>query len=195
MTDAKYGTADYTVGWISIIATGLAASKGFLDKQRPPIPKDKKDNNTYMLGSMGTHNVVMAAPGKSRMENTPAANIIGDIIRSFSNLRFNLLVCITDGAPTVKNVRLGDVVVGIPLSNALKRPIDRKAITSRIALPKRWQDLNAKKFIPSGNRKIEDAVFRDKHAKETEAAGVVNRYNCLVVRDICDYTDSYINKQ
>ncbi|KAI6357147.1 hypothetical protein MCOR25_007722 [Pyricularia grisea] len=292
-TDAEYTAADYTVGWISIIATEVAASKGFFDKQHQQIITEEKDNNAYVLGSMGTHNVVMAAPGEGRMGTTPAASVIGDMVRSFPNLRFILLVGIAGGAPTVKDIRLGDVVVGIPkgseggvrqydfgtstqdaefkqrghlnaphekILTAVKRlrathlpdgnnledriaktiaGFKRKKMFSRPAtdvlyepsymhpranenssnscsgcsnnhiVPRKPRDQDEEDLITihygviaSGNRKIEDAIFRDKHAKETgilcfemEAAGVVNRYNCLVVRGISDYSDSHINKE
>lgn len=63
---------------------------------------------------MGAHDVVMAAPGEGRMGIATAASVIGDMVRSFSNLRFILLVGIAGGVPTVRDVRLGDVVVGVP---------------------------------------------------------------------------------
>ncbi|EHA55114.1 hypothetical protein MGG_15788 [Pyricularia oryzae 70-15] len=56
----------------------------------------------------------MAAPGEGRMGIATAASVIGDMVRSFSNLRFILLVGIAGGVPTVRDVRLGDVVVGVP---------------------------------------------------------------------------------
>lgn len=63
---------------------------------------------------MGAHNVVMAAPGEGRMDIATAASVIGNMVRSFSNLRFILLVGIAGGVPTVRDVRLGDVMVGVP---------------------------------------------------------------------------------
>ncbi|TIA37986.1 Pfs, NACHT and ankyrin domain protein [Aureobasidium pullulans] len=56
--------------------------------------------------------------------------------------------------------------------------------------------------IASGNRLIKDAVERDMIAKdsgedclclETEAAGLMNSFPCLVIRGICDYADSHKN--
>lgn len=55
--------------------------------------------------------------------------------------------------------------------------------------------------IASGNRLIKDAIVRDKLAKERdilcfemEAAGL-SHFPCLVIRGICDYSDSHKNKQ
>ncbi|KAK2690898.1 hypothetical protein QWA68_010368 [Fusarium oxysporum] len=58
--------------------------------------------------------------------------------------------------------------------------------------------------IASGNTLIKDATFRDNLAEslghqclcvEMEAAGLVDRFPCLVVRGICDYADSHKNDQ
>ncbi|KAF4442817.1 hypothetical protein F53441_11645 [Fusarium austroafricanum] len=56
-------------------------------------------------------------------------------------------------------------------------------------------------LVASGNRVVKDAVLRDKLEREygmlcfeMEAAGVMNRANCLVIRGICDYCDAQKNK-
>lgn len=56
-------------------------------------------------------------------------------------------------------------------------------------------------LIASGNTLVKDALFRDELARkkgilcfEMEAAGLMNRLPCLVVRGICDYSDSHKNK-
>ncbi|KAK1242619.1 hypothetical protein MKX08_005431 [Trichoderma sp. CBMAI-0020] len=57
-------------------------------------------------------------------------------------------------------------------------------------------------LIASTNTLMKDAVLRDKLALEKniicfemEAAGLMNQFPCLVVRGICDYSDSHKNKQ
>ncbi|EXJ59548.1 uncharacterized protein A1O5_12173, partial [Cladophialophora psammophila CBS 110553] len=56
-------------------------------------------------------------------------------------------------------------------------------------------------LIASANRVINDASARNHAANygvlcfEMEAAGVMNRFPCLVVRGICDYSDSHKNKR
>ncbi|KAF5623614.1 nucleoside phosphorylase [Fusarium sp. NRRL 25303] len=54
---------------------------------------------------------------------------------------------------------------------------------------------------PSGNRVVKDATLRDRLSREygvlcfeMEAAGVMNRADCLVIRGICDYSDAQKNK-
>ncbi|EWG55786.1 hypothetical protein FVEG_17593 [Fusarium verticillioides 7600] len=55
--------------------------------------------------------------------------------------------------------------------------------------------------VASGNQVIKDALTRDKLSKEItnicfemEAAGVMDTFPCLVIRGICDYSDSHKNK-
>jgi nucleoside phosphorylase len=57
-------------------------------------------------------------------------------------------------------------------------------------------------LIASANQLMKDALFRDKLAEEKdvlcfemEAAGLINQFPCLVIRGICDYSDSHKNKQ
>lgn len=56
-------------------------------------------------------------------------------------------------------------------------------------------------IIASGNQLMKDATIRDALAHEQdvlcfemEAAGLMNNFPCLVVRGICDYSDSHKNK-
>lgn len=56
--------------------------------------------------------------------------------------------------------------------------------------------------IASGNQLMKDALIRDKLAAEEdilcfemEAAGLMNHFPCLVIRGICDYSDSHKNKE
>ncbi|KAL4783423.1 ankyrin [Aspergillus varians] len=57
-------------------------------------------------------------------------------------------------------------------------------------------------LIASGNQLMKDAIIRDKLAEEKdvlcfemEAAGLMNHFPCLVIRGICDYSDSHKNKE
>lgn len=56
--------------------------------------------------------------------------------------------------------------------------------------------------IASANQLLKDATIRDKFAAEKdilcfemEAAGLMNHFPCLVIRGICDYSDSHKNKE
>ncbi|KPM43779.1 hypothetical protein AK830_g2808 [Neonectria ditissima] len=57
-------------------------------------------------------------------------------------------------------------------------------------------------LVASGSLLMKDALKRDKLAEqskvlcfETEAAGLMNRFPCLVIRGICSYSDSHTNKE
>ncbi|RYP60125.1 hypothetical protein DL771_010613 [Monosporascus sp. 5C6A] len=57
-------------------------------------------------------------------------------------------------------------------------------------------------IVASGNQVIKDAKTRDRLAQELgglcfemEAAGLMDSFPCLVIRGICDYSDSHKNKQ
>ncbi|PON27670.1 hypothetical protein TGAM01_v203437 [Trichoderma gamsii] len=57
-------------------------------------------------------------------------------------------------------------------------------------------------IIASGDQLMKDAIIRDRLAAEKdvlcfemEAAGLMNHFPCLVIRGICDYSDSHKNKQ
>ena len=57
-------------------------------------------------------------------------------------------------------------------------------------------------IVASANTLMKDALIRDKIAKEhdvlcfkMEAARLINNFPCLVIRGICDYSDSHKNKE
>ena len=57
-------------------------------------------------------------------------------------------------------------------------------------------------LIASANQLMKDALIRDKLAKEMdvlcfemEAAGLMSQFPCLVIRGICDYSDTHKNKE
>jgi nucleoside phosphorylase len=289
---------DYTVLWICALTTEYVAAQTFLDEEdsKPEagtIPIS--DTNTYTLGRIAGHKVVLAVLPKGEYGVGSAASVITNILRSFPNIRIGLMVGVGGGAPTRANdIRLGDVVVSSPKdgyggiyhydlgkevqdsgfkqSGFLNQPptVVRTAVSAleakhirkghhiaqniEIALelnprlrrrgyagpalksdrlykidivhpalaencedtcgteshklvarrPRDEEDDNPAihyGLIGSGNKVIKDATLRDKLAREQgvlcfemEAAGIMNRMPCLVVRGICDYCDSHKNK-
>lgn len=287
---------DYTVGWICAITTEYVAARALLDKiHGEPEYVSPKDENIYTLGEVGKHNVVVAVLPDGEYGIATAANVAGDMMNSFPNLRFGLLVGIGGGAPTPEHdIRLGDIVVGAPLhgkggviqydfgktiqgkkfhetgvlnqpprllkaavndlgaqyeeeghhledaittalnrlprlQNRYRRPDQRsdKLYQSNfihqdynsgceatcgndqlnlISRPERSQEEDNPAIhyglIASANRLMKDAMTRDKLAAEKnvlcfemEAAGLMNRFPCLVIRGICDYADSHKNEE
>lgn len=89
------------------------------DNALPPSEKDEKDDNNYILGRSGEHNVVITWPPRDGTNS--AAHTVTNMLRTFPNVRFGLLVGIGGGAPKApskdhpsKDIRLGDVVVSTP---------------------------------------------------------------------------------
>ncbi|KAB2569710.1 hypothetical protein DBV05_g11617 [Lasiodiplodia theobromae] len=107
---------DYWVGWICAISTEHVAATLFLDEEHSPLAAvAKNDNNTYQLGRIGPHNVVIAALPDEEYGTVSAAAVAKDMLHTFQNIRVGLMVGIGGGAPTKKaDIRLGDIVVSSP---------------------------------------------------------------------------------
>lgn len=92
---------------------------GMLEEEHQDLDAAQGDRNMYTLGEIGGHNIVMACLPSGNMGITPAATVAKDMLRSFPNIRFGLMVGIGGGAPAPRarpneDIRLGDVVVSIP---------------------------------------------------------------------------------
>lgn len=107
---------DYTVGWICAIATEHVAARVFLDEEHElPDYVSPNDNNSYVLGRVGKHNIVIAVLPHGEYGVSSAASVARDMLHSFPNIRIGLMVGIGGGAPSEKHdIRLGDVVVSVP---------------------------------------------------------------------------------
>nr|XP_036584474.1 Kinesin light chain 5 [Colletotrichum truncatum]KAF6793992.1 Kinesin light chain 5 [Colletotrichum truncatum] len=106
----------YTVGWICAVTPESVAARVFLDDEHePPRQVAQNDNNSYILGRIGSHNVVVATLPDGEYGTTTAAAVARDMLHSFPNVRIGLMVGIGGGAPSRKHdIRLGDVVVSSP---------------------------------------------------------------------------------
>jgi len=106
---------DYTVGWICALPTELTAAMAMLDEEHPPLPQHSQDNNTYTLGRIVEHNVVIACLAAGQTGNNSAAMVASHMRYSFGAIRFGLMVGIGGGVPSEEHdIRLGDVVVSNP---------------------------------------------------------------------------------
>ncbi|GKU09246.1 unnamed protein product, partial [Fusarium langsethiae] len=287
----------YTVGWICAIATEYLAAQLFLaEEHEGPEFVSANDSNNYTLGKIGKHNVVIAVLPHGEYGISSAAGVAKDMLHSFPNVRFGLMVGIGGGAPTPEHdIRLGDVVVSASghgkggvfqydfgkavqgqefqetgflnqppailraavhglltqfkrsghqldkyidnvlvenprLKKEFQRPessTDRLYYSSKVHPPEdqsscakacgddpstlvvrpvrtEYEDNPAihHGLIASANRLMKDALTRDALATkkdvlcfEMEAAGLMNHFPCLVIRGICDYSDSHKNKE
>ncbi|KAJ0347620.1 hypothetical protein COL154_013828 [Colletotrichum chrysophilum] len=261
MSDPK----DYTVGWICAATPESVAARAFLEEEHnSPRQVAQHDNNSYVLGKIGTHNVVVATLPDGQYGTTSAAAVARDLLHSFPNVRIGLMVGIGGGAPSKEHdIRLGDVVVSSPsggkggvfqydfgktiqnLSFQGTGFLNQPPMVLRTALSmlrssyemrghqlvddveKKLEKIKKRKkytrpasatgserdeeddnpaihygLIASGNQLMNDARIRDKLAAERgvicfemDAAGLMNHFPCLVIRGICDYSDSHKNKE
>ncbi|RYP43640.1 hypothetical protein DL768_009815 [Monosporascus sp. mg162] len=273
---------DYTVGWICALHIEMAAAKAMLDNVHDSLPKHPNDSNTYTVGSIGRHNIVIASLPANGYGTNNAATVANHMDRTFPSIRVRLMVGIGGGAPGEADIRLGDVVVstevlqhdmgktmqdgrlhrtGTPrrpppavMTAVTKLRSNHESEPSRIplilsemfrrnprmsqyvrpsSLPDRLfdsgyshiesmitcdpcdeskllerspRDNNDPKIhygvIASGNQVMKHGKTRDQLARELgilcfemEAAGLMDNFPCLVIRGICDYSDSHKNKQ
>ena len=106
---------DYTVGWICALPQELAAATALLDDKHPQLQQPLGDQNNYTLGNIEGHNVVITCLPSGICGTTAAATVAERMKRSFSRIRFGLLVGIGGGVPNgFADIRLGDVVVSNP---------------------------------------------------------------------------------
>ena len=124
----------YTVGWICALETELVAAWAMLDEEHEMLPAgNSRDTNTYVLGKIRDHNVVIACLPAETTGKASAAAVAKDMIRSFSSIRVGLMVGVGGGAPyfsamddsgaeddgleedsvETQDIRLGDVVISL----------------------------------------------------------------------------------
>jgi nucleoside phosphorylase len=96
----------------------LMAITTMLDERFRSFPDPHNDLNTYILGRIGDHNVVIAGPARGDQGRVATAQLITSTRLKFPNITVGLLVGIGGGVPRYPehDVRLGDVIVGAPES-------------------------------------------------------------------------------
>lgn len=107
---------DYMVGWVCALPFEMAAARGMLDEIHEDLQEqDPSDHNSYILGQIHNHNVVIASLPAGIYGIAPAAMVAKDMLRTFRSIRFGLMVGIGGAAPSqAYDIRLGDVVVSQP---------------------------------------------------------------------------------
>ncbi|KAK6518886.1 hypothetical protein TWF281_003577 [Arthrobotrys megalospora] len=111
----------YKIGWICALPLEFAAAVEMLDQRHSQIPRDESDHNAYEFGRVGGHcNVIIAGLPSGVYGTNSAATVAANFRRSFPGITACLMVGIGGGAPLLprNDIRLGDVVVGHPDSNA-----------------------------------------------------------------------------
>ncbi|GAA88459.1 ankyrin repeat protein [Aspergillus luchuensis IFO 4308] len=120
----RFDPSVYTVGWVCAIKDEVTASRAFLDEEHEQPRRRQNDNNVYIVGRMGEHKVVIAFPGAGSYGADAIAHTVANMVRTFRNIRFGLMVGIGGAAPSapdpkdpLNDIRLGDVVVSEPKGN------------------------------------------------------------------------------
>ncbi|KAK8041743.1 hypothetical protein PG993_006266 [Apiospora rasikravindrae] len=106
---------DYTVAIVCPIDFEMSAVRYMLDKQHDDLPPKQGDPNSYILGELSGHRVALAClPGLQGKGS--AAVVATNLARSFPSIKWRFLVGIGGGVPHDgdHDIRLGDVVVGMP---------------------------------------------------------------------------------
>ncbi|KAL4756101.1 nucleoside phosphorylase domain-containing protein [Aspergillus foveolatus] len=224
----------------------MAAAMAMLDDSHTLLPQPRSDHNSYHLGEIGDHNVVIAC-------------LPMQILLTFPSIEVGLMVGIGGGAPRDGiDIRLGDVVVSTPAdwfpgvvqydqgktmaegsfyrTGTLNKPPEALLTAGMFHCHGASEDVLFESsyihrsgsscddcdrsreiirpprnttspciyygLIASANQVMKDAGTRDRLAAEMgilcyemEAAGLMDRFPCLVIRGICDYSDSHKNKQ
>ncbi|KAN0085607.1 hypothetical protein V8E54_002074 [Elaphomyces granulatus] len=114
-TTTLRNTHEYTVAWVCALPLEMAAAKSMLDEIHPNLPNSPGDQNTYVLGKIHAHNVIIACLPSGVYGTTSAATVANQMLCTFQSIRFGLMVGIGGGVPTKEaDIRLGDVVVSKP---------------------------------------------------------------------------------
>lgn len=109
---------DYHVGIICALDSEMTAVEAMLDDEHDPVVMpDAQDSNAYSVGRIHSHNVVIACLPAGVDGLAAAATVASNMLRTFGQLRFGLLVGIGGGVPDLEHgidIRLGDIVVSQP---------------------------------------------------------------------------------
>ncbi|KIW21983.1 uncharacterized protein PV07_12615 [Cladophialophora immunda] len=108
----------YQVGVICALRHEMTAVIAILDERHQPITsQDKLDPKNYVVGRVHEHDVVIACLPAGVYGTNAAARVANDMPRTFTGLRFGLMVGIGGGIPNLPkglDIRLGDVVISQP---------------------------------------------------------------------------------
>ncbi|OJD13717.1 hypothetical protein AJ78_05849 [Emergomyces pasteurianus Ep9510] len=106
---------DYTIAWICALPLERAAAEAMLDEKHPDLPISPQDENTYILGRICAHNVVILCLPSGVYGTTAATALVSQMRFTFQTIRFGLMVGIGGGVTSKEtDIRLGDIVVSKP---------------------------------------------------------------------------------
>src|SRR4051794_36562816 len=91
MSSKPLSHADYSVGWICALPLEMTAATAMFDEIHPRLPLSASDENTYILGKICGHNVVMACLPSGVFGTTTAAIVASQMRTTYPNIRFGLM--------------------------------------------------------------------------------------------------------
>src|SRR5882757_7420637 len=95
---------DYHVGIICALSKERAAVEAMLDEEHDMAEaQDPQDKNSYTLGCIHRHSVVIACLPEGVDGTNAAATVASHMIRTFTALKIGLLVGIGGGIPDLAN--------------------------------------------------------------------------------------------
>ncbi|VUC29429.1 unnamed protein product [Clonostachys rosea] len=175
----------YTVGWIVARPVEADAAAAFLEEEHDLlVSQPRHDINSYTLGKIAGHNVVIAALPSGFYGKVSAASTASHMIRTFENIRMVLTVGIGGGAPTKANdIRLGDVVVGnkgvLPYDMGKDiQGMDKFHITGNIHVPPMFLGTVVTNLGSRMRRQPKGHDLRGKIETALEAGGPFLRKSC-----------------
>lgn len=100
---------EYTIGWICALPLEQTVAMHMLDERHRDLHNPANDENTYTLGKIGAHNVVIVGLPMGRIGTNDSAAVITRMASTFPNIKFGMMVGVGGGIPN--KTRLGDVVI------------------------------------------------------------------------------------
>ncbi|CAH0055068.1 unnamed protein product [Clonostachys solani] len=103
---------EYDVAWVCALHIEMAAARAMLDETHDGLPSIQDDTNSYVLGRIQAHNVVIACLPNAEYGTINAAHVANNLKHTFPGIKYWLMVGIGGADPSRQDIRLGDVVVG-----------------------------------------------------------------------------------
>lgn len=95
----------------------MAAARAMLDRVHPTLPNEKGDDNVYILGSIGAHNIVITGLREGTYGATAGTVAAFNMRQSYPSVKVCFLSGIAGCVPDPHDIRLGDVIVADPTAN------------------------------------------------------------------------------
>ncbi|KAI9039206.1 uncharacterized protein KD926_009840 [Aspergillus affinis] len=190
----------YTIAWICALHIEMAAAQAMLDNILEPLPTHVDDMNTYVLGGIKQHKVVIVCLPAEEYGTNNAVKVITNLKLTFSAIRVSLMVGIGGGVPSKSDVRLGDIVVGTRVMQYDLGKIVGDEKFQRTAIP-RTPDLLLGTAVSALRSKNElglsliPSILQQRFQTHTEYSCPSSPDHLFLAKGICNYSDSHKTKE